>query len=241
MYTMLISLAACMAVSLALQFGAGLNPWIAMLCGLAVFVVIFLLVSRQMIKKINAFMETAQRDIQAGRTEKAIATLKAGYRYAPWQFYMKEQINSQIGTILYLKRDFTAAFDYLDKGFSRHWVGVGMLAVCYMRKNNVAKMIKTFDKGVIANRKEDLLWNLYAFCLDKVGEHQKAIEVLEKGMKKATDTSVIAENIEALREGKRVKMKAYGDLWFQFHLEKPGAVIKQQTKAIQGRRKIVRR
>ena len=120
MYTMLISLAACMTVSLALQVGAGLNPWIAMLCGLAVFVVVFLLISRQMVKKINTIMETAQRDIQASRTEKAIATLKAGLRYAPWQFYMKEQINSQIGTILYLKRDFTGAFDYLDKGFSRH-------------------------------------------------------------------------------------------------------------------------
>jgi len=241
MYTMLISLAACMTVSLALQFGAGLNPWIAMLCGLAVFVGVFLLISRQMMKKINTVMETAQRDIQAGRTEKALATLKAGYRYAPWQFYMKEQINSQIGTILYLKRDFSAAFDYLDKGFSRHWVGIGMLAICYMRRNNVSKMIKTFDKGVIANRKEDMLWNLYAFCLEKVGEHQKAIEVLEKGMKKATDTEVIAENLEALREGKKIRMKAYGDLWFQFHLEKPGAIIKQQTKAIQGRRKIVRR
>jgi len=30
-------------------------------------------------------------------------------------------------------------------------------------------------------------------------------------------------------------------MWLQFHLEKPGAMIKHQTKAIQGRRKIVRR
>jgi hypothetical protein len=38
-----------------------------------------------------------------------------------------------------------------------------------------------------------------------------------------------------------MKMKGYGDLWLQFHLEKPGTLIKQQTKAVQGRRKIVRR
>jgi hypothetical protein len=36
-------------------------------------------------------------------------------------------------------------------------------------------------------------------------------------------------------------MLAYGEMWYQFHLEKPGSIVRQQTKAIQGRRKIVRR
>jgi hypothetical protein len=48
-------------------------------------------------------------------------------------------------------------------------------------------------------------------------------------------------NLEALQEGKKMKMKGYGDLWYQFHLEKQGSIIKQQTKAAQGRRKTVRR
>jgi len=241
MLSLLISFAACILISLILQFAAGLNAWIAMIGGLVVFALVFFLIARVMMKKVGVVMETTQRDIQAGRTEKAIATLKAAYKYAPWQIYLKEQINSQLGTIYYLKRDFATAFDYLAKGFSRHWVGIGMLGVCYMRKNNVSKMIQTFDKAVLANRKEDLLWNLYAFCLEKVGEHAKAIAVLEKGLKKAGDTEVIQENLDALRAGGKMRMKAYGDLWLQFHLEKPGAIIKQQTKAIQGRRKIVRR
>jgi hypothetical protein len=38
-----------------------------------------------------------------------------------------------------------------------------------------------------------------------------------------------------------MKMLGWGDLWYQFHLEKQGTLIRQQTKAIQGRRKIVRR
>jgi hypothetical protein len=36
-------------------------------------------------------------------------------------------------------------------------------------------------------------------------------------------------------------MQGYGDLWLQFQLEKQGAMIRKQTKAMQGRRKIVRR
>jgi hypothetical protein len=38
-----------------------------------------------------------------------------------------------------------------------------------------------------------------------------------------------------------MKMQGYGDLWFQFHLEKPGPLMRLHTKAVQGRRKLVRR
>lgn len=241
MYSLLIAFALCAVVSLILQFAAGLQVWLAIPAGLVVFTAVYVLLVRRVMKKLTLLMETAQRDIQAGRAEKAIKTLQSGYALGSWQFYVKEQINSQIGTIYYLKRDFSAAFEYLDKGFVRHWVGMGMLGVCYMRRNQPAKMIQTFDKAVSANRKEDLLWNLYAYCLEKIGERAKAIAVLEKGLKKAGDNEIIRGNLEALKEGKKPRMKAYGDLWLQFHLEKPGAIIKHQTKAVQGRRKIVRR
>ena len=38
-----------------------------------------------------------------------------------------------------------------------------------------------------------------------------------------------------------MKMQDYGDVWYQFQLEKQGALIRKHTKAMQGRRKIVRR
>ncbi len=192
-------------------------------------------------KKVSTLMEVAQRDIQANRPEKAVKTLESGFKYANWQFYVKGQINAQIGMILFLKRDFSGAFEYLQKGFVRHWVAMGMLGVCYMKRNKAGKMIETFDKATAANRKEPLLWNLYAYCLEKIGERDKAIGVLEKGLKKASGDERLQANLEALRQGKKMKMQPYGDLWYQFHLEKPGALIKKQTKAMQGRRKIVRR
>jgi hypothetical protein len=102
-------------------------------------------------------------------------------------------------------------------------------------------MKASFEKAVAATKNESLPWALYAFCLDKVGERNKAIEVLEKGIKKGAADDTLLVNLGALQEGKKMKMKGYGDLWYQFHLEKQGTVIKQQTKAVQGRRKIVRR
>jgi len=240
MLNLIISLFVSTLFAVALNILAGLNIWISILISLAVFAGIYILLFRYAMKKLSGLMETAQRDIQAGRTEKAIKTLQSGFKYSRWQFYISSQINAQIGTILYLKRDFTEAFEYLQKGFVRHWMAMGMLAICYMKRNKPGKMIETFDKALTVTKKEPLLWNLYAFCLEKVGEKEKAISVMEKGLKKISDERLQA-NLEALKEGRKMKMKAYGDMWYQFHLEKPGALIKQQTKAIQGRRKIVRR
>ncbi len=241
MINLAISLLLSALVTVVLGQLVGLNLWLASLIGLVVFTVAYLLLTRHVMKQIAALMEIAQRDLQAGRAEKAIKTLESGYRWARWQFYVKAQLNAQIGTVLYLKRDFTEAFPYLQKAFVRHWVAMGMLGVTYMKRNKTGKMIETFEKAVAGSKKEPLLWNLYAFCLEKVGEQDKAIAVLEKGIKKTGGDERLQGNLEALKEGRRMKMKGYGDMWYQFHLEKPGAIMKQQVKAIQGRRKIVRR
>ncbi|BCR04495.1 hypothetical protein DESUT3_15640 [Desulfuromonas versatilis] len=241
MLNLVISLAISIVFTLALNYFAGIDILYASVGSMLVFAIVYLVMTRLTMKKVGALMEIAQRDLQAGRTEKAVKTLEGGYKYGNWQFYVKSQIDSQIGTILYLKRDFNQAFDYLQKGFVRHWVAMGMLAICYMKKQKTSKMIETFDKACAGARKEPLIWNLYAFCLEKVGEKDKGIEVLEKGLKKTGGDERLKENLEALKEGRRMKMKGYGDLWYQFHLEKPGNLIKQQTKAMQGRRKIVRR
>ncbi len=241
MLNLVISLLVCTLVSVGLTIFAGVQVLYASIAAVVVFGVCYLLLTRYVMGKVAGLMDAVQGDIQAGRTEKAIKILESGYKYGNWQFYVKPQINSQIGTILYLKRDFSKAFDYLQKGFVRHWVAMGMLAICYMKRNKTTKMVETFEKACAASKKESLIWNLYAFCLEKVGERDKAISVMQKAVKKTGGDERIKVNLEALQEGRKMKMKAYGDLWFQFHLEKPGSIIKQQTKAVQGRRKIVRR
>lgn len=236
-----ISLLVYTLMLLALNFGAGLSLLYSALISLLGFAGSFYLLSRRTSQKLTALMEEVQRDMQAGRTEKAVKILQSAYPLGKWQFFVTAQIEAQIGCILYLKRDFAQAFGHLQKGFSRHWVAMSMLAICYMKRNKTDKMKASFEKAVAATKNESLPWALYAFCLDKVGDRSKAIEVLEKGIKKGAADDNLLANLEALQEGKKMKMKGYGDLWYQFHLEKQGNVIKQQTKAVQGRRKIVRR
>jgi predicted Zn-dependent protease len=239
MFTLFISLVAGVSVGLGLHYGVGLELIYVISAGLLVTIAIYFLIFRFFSKKIQAVMEVVQRDMMANRIDKAIRTLESTYPYAKWMFYHKAMINAQIGSIYYLKRDFSKAFGYLQNGFSRHWGAMGMLAICYMHKNNASKMIATFDKALTATRNEPVLWEVYAFCLNKTGKKEKAITVLEKGLKKIKDHENMTANLAALKEGKKMKMQAYGDLWYQFHLESQGALIKKQTKAMTGRRKTV--
>ncbi len=240
MLNLLISFA-CSALSSALMMRfVTPNMWITMAVSAVVFALVFMLLTRITMKKVTALMEIAQRDMLANRSDKAIKELKNGLKYGAWQIYVKQQIHSQIGTIYYLKRDFKEAIPYLEKGFVRNWVGTAMLAITYMKKNKTSKMIETFDKAVSGNRKEPMVYAVYAFCLDRVGNRAKAIEVLKKGVAK-TSNEHLQENINLLEAGKKMKMKGFGDMWYQFHLEKQGAIIKKQTKAMTGRRKQVLR
>jgi len=241
MFSLLISLAAGVVTTLLLLL-TPLHYAFAVLLGTLVFAGVYAIVLRQVMLKINAAVESAQKDLAANRVDKAIRVIEEVQRkYGPWQFYVKQQMNSQIGSIHYLKRDFSKAFEYLNQGFARHWVGMAMLAICYMKRSQNGKMIDTFEKAVTVTRKESLLWSLYAFCLEKIGERDKAIKVMERGLKKLSGDERLQENLAALREGKKLKMQPYGDLWFQFHLEKTGTMLRLHTKAVQGRRKIVRR
>ncbi|MSN27086.1 MAG: hypothetical protein GJV46_14590 [Geobacter sp.] len=237
MYNILISAGAAAAVLLIVIFVLKLAWWVGLMIALIVFAIIFVLFSRITMKKVMASIETAGRDLQAQppRFEKAIRELKDALQYSKWQLYVDGQINSQIGMIYYMKRDFANAFPHLEKSFFKNWAATAMLAVSYMKRQKKELMISTFDKAVQWNGKESMLWSLYAYCMNESGETVKAKEILAKGLKKLPGDEKIKDNLEALEKGKKMNMRAYGDLWFQFHLESLGALQKHQMASMGGR------
>ena len=237
MYNILISLAIGL-ISGGLVAISPLGPWGGAAVFLVVTVIAIFVATRIVMKKVSVIMDGVQKDLQANRPEKAIKSLEAAMVYAPWQFYLKGQIRSHIGMIHFLRRDFATAFEFLKEGFIRNWPAMGMLAVTYMKKSKTKLMADTFEKAVAANKKEPMLWNLYAYCLEETGQHGKAIEIMETGLKKAGTNDILKANLALLREGKKMKMMEWGELWYQFHLEKTGNLVKEQTRSMQGRRKI---
>lgn len=243
MYNLLISIGVFALIMIALLLTTDLPVWGVFLIALPFMAASFLLIARMVLKKINAIMEAAGRDIQGQRIEKAVRTLQEALRFGKWQFSVTGQVHSQIGMIYYMKRDFSNAFPHLQKSFAKNWIAMGMLAVSYMKRNRKDMMIRTFEKAVQWSPKETLLWNLYAYCLNECGDTEKAVKVLERGLKKIPGEERIRSNLEALREGKKMKMKSFGDMWLQFHLERQSVVMKQQAAAMGGmaRRKIIRK
>jgi tetratricopeptide (TPR) repeat protein len=183
-----------------------------------------------------AALELAGKDLQAQRFEKAIRGMKDALRYGPWQLYVSQQINSQIGMAYYIKRDFSNAFPHLEQAFFKNWIAMGMLAISYLKRQKRDKMEKTFEKAVQWNGKESLLWNLYAYCLaEECNDTAKARDVLQRGLKKLPADPHITENLEHLENGRKMKMRSFGDPWYQFHLETLGQLQKHQMAAMGGR------
>lgn len=242
MLSIVVSLAVAALFGGALYLTTSLPLAVPVIAALVVFTLIYILMLKRIMNRVNVAMDGVQKDLMANRPEVAIKKLEQVQKtYGPWQLFVKKQMNAQIGMVYYLRRDFSKAYDYLIQGFVRHWVAMAMLGIIHMKRNQPKKMIATFDKAVAATRKEPLLWTLYAFCLEKIGDRNKAISIMEKGIKKVGSNELMSANLEALKNGKKMKMQDYGDIWYQFQLEKPGAMIRKHTKAMQGRRKIVRR
>jgi predicted Zn-dependent protease len=239
MYNIIISAVSALLIFALVKFVFGLHWFVAVLGALLVFAAAFYFLSRFIMKKVTAIMDAATRDLQAQRVEKSIRELKEAFRYAKWQIWLDGQINSQIGSIYYMRRDFSNAFPFLEKSFFKNWVAMGMLAITYMKRNKNEKMRSTFEKAVQASPKEPLLWSLYAYCLCEVGDTAGGRGILEKGLKKLPGNEAMKGNLALLEEGKKMKMRQFGDLWFQFHLESVGALQKHQIAAMGGARKRV--
>jgi len=247
MYNLGISALTSIVIFLASWFalkGSDYRP-AAVILGLAVFFGLNFFLSKRIIKKVEALMAQVTKELQNQRFEKAIRTLKAGYGLGDWQFFVKPQLDSQIGSIYYLMREEDSAFEHLQKGFSKHWVAMGMLAILYMKKKDREGMAATFEKAVKGTPKESLLWSLYAYCMLKEGEREKALDILARGMKKLPDDDRLKANHTAVANKERMKMKNYGDMWTQFYLEKvppAGQKVPHYMQALAGgRRRIIRR
>ena len=188
-------------------------------------------------------MEASGKVLQNGKFDVAIRMMEEALKYGKWMLMIESQVKAQIGTVQYLKKDFSAALPNLEKTSAKNWVAMGMLAVIYMRKKDFSKMASTFEKGVKSNAKEPLIWNLYAYCLCKNGERDKAIDVLGRAVKKIKGDERTASNLRALQNNAKMKMKSFGELWYQFHLETVPMSMRIQAGArgAKGGRKIVRR
>lgn len=239
MYTILISISTSLLAALALYYTTYNIIW-SILVMIVVLILLNYLIGKSILKKLMSVFKEVEKDLKNNRFEKAINRLKDAYKYSRWQFFVKEQINSQIGIILYMQRKFDEAKEYLEKGFSKNWMGMAMLSALYFKEKNYDKVKSTLDKAIKNSPKEGFLYSLYAYFLVEMGEKDKALDILVKGSKKAPLDDKLESNLEALKNGKKMKMKNYGTLWMQLNIEKMPQGMKPYHMML-ARQKIKRR
>jgi tetratricopeptide (TPR) repeat protein len=242
MYNLLISLAIGAAVTAAVRLGTTVPLVGAVLPGVVATLAAYFVLARRTWKQLEALFNETQRELQAQRLDRAVGVLERGFALAPWQFLVASQLHSQIGVLLYVKKDFDAALPHLEKSFSRHWLARAMLAVSRWRRRDLAGMESTFEATVKTSKKEGLAWCVYAWLLEKEGRHDDAVKVLGRGAAANPSDEKLKSAFLALQNGKKLKLgKTYGEQWFQFHLEPPPQLLnpglmRGSRRAIYGRR-----
>jgi len=169
----------------------------------------------------------AQNAMKAMRPkfDAAIALLDEALVWRRWHPFVAGQIEGQIGYLYFLDQRFVEAQPHLERSTPRNWIAMAALGVIRYKRKQQPEMVEAFEKAVKHSPKESLLWNLYAWCLNERGDRDAAIAVLVRAQKHvATDERTLA-NMNALSNSKAMKMKPWAEMWYQFHLEKPEAVM----------------
>ena len=193
----------------------------SILPGVVAGIVAYVLLARRTVKQLEVVMASAQKELAGRRIEKALAILQGAFPLARWQFLVGSQLHGQIGSLLYVQKNFDEAEPHLKKSFVKMWPARAMLAAQHFRRKEWKEMESVFDGAIRANKGESLLYAVYAYCEDKRGERKHAIEILQKGVSEVKTDERLKTLLTRLQNDKRMKLETYGEQWYQFWLETP--------------------
>jgi predicted Zn-dependent protease len=219
MFTLLISVSAA-SIFYALIYLTTYNQILSIIAAILSFFAANFYFGRKILKRLSALFKSVEKDLNAQKFDQALKKLEEGLPLARWQFLIKKQIYAQMGIIYYLKKNNEKATYYLQKGTLRNFIAASMLATIYFKNKDYNNMKKLFNKAIKYSKKEGFLYSLYANYLTQINEKDKALEILIKGSKKAVLDEKLRSNLDALRNGKKIKMQNYGPLWMQLNIGK---------------------
>ncbi|HEX4384673.1 MAG TPA: tetratricopeptide repeat protein [Myxococcales bacterium] len=224
MINLLIALAAGVAGFL-LFFLTGIAHAVgSIIPGIVVAIAAFIFLMRRSGKQIEAVMAIAQKEMAARKPERAVVALEEGFKLATWQFGLASSLHANIGILLYVQKKFDEAEPHLRKSSKtllKLWQAQAMLAAILFRRKQYDEMVKVFDAAVRGNKKESLLFAVYAWCETQRGEKKRALEILQQGLTESPSDEKLKTLVGRAQNDKRLKLDAWGELWWQFWLENP--------------------
>ena len=226
MINLLLGLGAALAVIL-LSSLLSIKPWISVPIGVLAGAALFIWQGRKVQQELEQIFSRAGDLLKKQQFDKAIEAMKEGYKFSTRQFLVKSSIDGQIGVVQYLRKKNEEAEPLLAAASMQHYIAKAMLGILQWKRGEKKKAKETFDLALKAGKKESLLYAVYAYVLLEMGERDKAIETLNKGLGICKGDERLITNRNLLQNGKALKMKVYGEQWYQFLLERP--MIRQEA------------
>lgn len=215
------------AIAVALAFFILKIPlWVGIPVGLVGGVAMFIWRGRVIQQKLEAIFNRAGELMKKHQFDPAIEVMKEGYALAPYQFMIKGSIDGQIGVVQYVRKKNEEAEPLLKAASYQHYIAKAMLGILQWKRGEKKLARETFQLAIKAGRKESLLYAVYAYVLMEMKERDKAIDILNQGIKVCEGDERLVTNRNALQNNKPLKMKVYGEQWYQFMLERP--MIRQE-------------
>lgn len=183
---------------------------------------------------ISGLVDEAGAHMKGGRKELAMRSLREGLKYSRWNPLLEGQLRAQIGILLYASNDLEGSIKELEQSTRRMWEARAYLGCAYYKKKNDEGMKRAFDDAIKAGEKDGLAYTVYAWCLLQRDKRADAIAVLKKGQEKLPNDDRLTGHIEAIQEGKKLKVGPYGDRWASFLLDGTMPGTQQLPKAMRG-------
>ncbi|BDU68743.1 hypothetical protein GETHOR_08440 [Geothrix oryzae] len=220
MINLLLGLGAALAVIL-LSSLLSIKLWISVPIGILAGAGLFIWQGRKVQQELEKIFTRAGELLKKQQFEKAIEVMKEGYRFSSKQFLVKGSIDGQIGVVQYLRKKNEEAEPLLASASMQHYIAKAMLGILQWKRGEKKKAKETFNLALKSGKKESLLYAVYAYMLVEMGERDRAIEVLNQGLGICKGDERLITNRNLLQNGKALKMKVYGEQWYQFLLERP--------------------
>jgi len=203
-----------------------ISLWISIPLGLGVGLALFVYLGRRVQKFLEEIFNRASELIKRQQFDRAIEVMTDGYKFGKWQFLVKGSIDGQIGVLYYLRKKVDKAEPLLMSSGFQHYIAKAMLAIIFWKRGEKRKAKTTFKLALKSGRKESLLYAVYAYVLNEMKERDKAIEILNSGLSICKNDERLLLNRNNLQNNRPMKMKVFGDQWYQFMLERP--MVKQE-------------
>jgi tetratricopeptide (TPR) repeat protein len=229
MYNLLIALGVGVAITLGVSL-FGFSVWAGIIPGTIAFLGTYFVLARRTGQQLQGLMGAVQKELQGqptsqkeaqARVERAIKMLERGLVYDKWQFLVGSEIHAQIGMLKYMSKDLEGARTHLQKASPRNYMAKAMEGALHYQRKDFPAMKRSFEAAVVSGKKEPLVWAVYAWCLVQNKEKDEALKVLGRGVAINPSDEKLKNSLTALQNDKKLKMKPYEPMWWQFGLEPP--------------------